>query len=93
MGEVMPILIAALVVLGLVVLIFARLQLNKKTVTKPMEQEDLVERIKMRLTCELAQTLSRQLAEASTTAQQNQRPVVVDIYEPKTDRLLRFEVE
>ncbi len=93
MSEIMPILIAGLVVLGLVVLFLARMQLNKKAVVKPMDQEDMVERIKMRLTGELAQTLSKQLAEAGETTCKERRMVVVDIYEPKTDRLLRFEVE
>ena len=93
MGEVMPILIAGLVVLGLIVLLLARMQLNKKAVVKPMDQEDMVERIKMRLTSELALSLSKQLAEAGATANNEHRAVVVDIYEPKTDRLLRFEVD
>ena len=93
MGEIMPILISGLVVLGLVVLFLARLHLNKKAVVKPMDQEDMVERIKMRLTQELAHTLSKLLAEAAETASKENRQVVVDVYEPKTDRLLRFEVE
>ena len=84
MGEIMPILIAGLVVLGLIVAFLARMQLNKKAVVKPMDQEDLVERIKMRLTGEIAQTLSRQLAEAGEKACLEHRMVVVDIYEPKT---------
>ena len=93
MSEIMPILIAGLVVLGLMVLFLARMQLNKKAVVKPMDQEDMVERIKMHLTSELALTLSRQLAEAAATCSSEHRTVVVDIYEPKTDRLLRFEVD
>ena len=93
MGEIMPILISGLVVLGLVVLFLARLHLNKKAVVKPMDQEDMVERIKMRLTSEIARTLSQQLADAVETSSREHRTVVVDIYEPKTDRLLRFEVE
>ena len=93
MGEVMPILIAGLVLMGLVVIFIAKMQLNKKAVVKPMDQEDMVERIKMRLTGETARTLSKQLAEAGETACREHQKVVVDFYEPKTDRLLRFEVE
>jgi hypothetical protein len=93
MSEIFPVLIVGLVLLAIVVAVMAKMQLNKKAVVKPMDQEDLVERIKMRLTADLARALARQLAEASDTALQAHQPVVVDIYEPKTDRLLRFEVE
>jgi hypothetical protein len=93
MGEVMPLLIGGFVILVILVLLVAKAQFNRKVVVKPLEQEDMVERVKIHLTGELAKRLAAKLVEANNTAFSEKRLAVVDIYEPGTDRLIRFEVE
>jgi hypothetical protein len=93
MGEVMPILVVGFVVLVVMVLIMAKAQFNRRAVVKPLEQEDMVERVKIRLTGEAAKVLAKKLVEANDMAFSEKRMVIADIYEPGTDRLIRFEVE
>lgn len=85
MGEVMPILVAGLIVLVVLVAVMAKTQLNRNAVVKPMDQEDMVERVKIRLTAEDIKTLSKKLALAADNNN------VVELYDA-TGRLFRFEV-
>ena len=93
MGEVMPAVIAGFAILVIVAIVMAKTQLNRKAVVKPLDQEDMVERVKIRLTGELARKLAEKLVSANDAAYSERKTVVVDIYEPGTDRLIRFEVE
>lgn len=93
MGEVMPIVVAGFVILIIIAVVMAKSQLNKKAVVKPLDQEDMVERIKIHLTGELAKTLAGKLVAANDEAYTEKKAVVVDIYESTTDRLIRFEVD
>ena len=93
MGEVMPLVIAGFIILVIIVAVIAKSQFNKKAVVKPLDQEDMVERVKIRLTGELAKNLAERLSAAGVTAHDHKTMVVVDVYEPGTDRLIRFEVE
>lgn len=93
MGEVMPVVIAGFVILVIIAIVMAKAQLNRKAVVRPLDQEDMVERVKIHLTGELAKKLAEKLVAANDTAFSEKKMVVVDIYEPGTDRLIRFEVE
>jgi Mg2+/citrate symporter len=93
MGEVMPVIIAGFVVLIIIAIVMAKSQLNKKAVVKPLDQEDMVERVKIHLTGELAKSLAAKLVAANEEAYREKRMVLVDIYEPGMDRLIRFEVD
>ena len=92
MGEVMPIVVAGFVVLVVLGLVMAKVQLNKRAVVRPLDQEDMVERVKIRLTGELAVKLAEKLTAANATVLEDGK-AIVDIYEPSTDRLIRFEVD
>ena len=93
MGEVWPLIVGGFVILTLIVITMMKYQLNRKSVVKDSDQEDMVERVKIRLTGILALKLANKLAEANIEAYTEGKTVIVDMYEPGTDRLIRFEVE
>lgn len=83
MGEVIPILVVGFVILFTMVIVIAKTQLNRKAVVKPMDQEDMVERLKIRLTAIQIKTLGDAVMN---------RTQFVDTYETGTDRMLQFHI-
>jgi hypothetical protein len=94
MGEVMPVVVAGFVILVIMVMMMAKVQFNKKVVHKPLEQEDMVERVKIHLTGFMAKSLAAKLVAANAEACASKGMVSVEIYEQVTNgRLIRFEVK
>jgi len=92
MGELMPFLICGFVVLLIVVGVIAK-NGSRKAVVKPIEQTDLVERVKIRLNHNDAFVLRTNLDHAlADIGNDNDKTFIVDHYEKETDRLIRFEI-
>ena len=91
MGEIIPFLILALAVLFIIGAILMKMTFNRKVVVKPMEQEDLVERVKIPLTSKEAKVLSARLDLASDVAC-GSKVLVATYLDGRTDRMVEFEV-
>ena len=91
MGEIMPYAILALVVLAALVFSVAKLS-SRKVVVKPPEEEDLVCRVKFKMSPHEAAEFAAKLSDAASKAA-SQGAVSVDQYEKGSDRLLRVEID
>ena len=93
MGEVMPVVVAGMVVLVLVAAVMAKTQLLRRAVVRPLDQEDMVQRVKVRLSAEQAEGLAGKLVKAAGEAREaGKKGSYVEVYEG-AGRLVRFEVE
>ena len=93
MGELVPILVVMAVVLVIVVSLYARKGLNLKQVVKPVEEMDMVERIKIPLNPVRTRALISKLAAAVEEAEKSKKPTSVIVDHPDTDdRIIRFIV-
>ena len=93
MGEIIPFMILALVVLAIIGAFLMRMAFNRKVVVKPVDQEDLVDRIKIQLKDTEVTDLVGKLNAASNNAVASGIPVLVTHYlDGGTDRMVQFEV-
>ena len=93
MGEIIPFLAMALFVLAVLGLFLLKGSFNKKVVVKPLEEEDLVERVKIPLKDTEAEELAGKLMAAAKNAVDSGIPILVTSYlEGRTDRMVQFEV-
>lgn len=94
MGELIPVLAVMAIVLVIVVSLYARKGLNLKQVVKPVEEMDMVERIKIPLNPVRTRTLMSKLTAALEEVENSKfkaKTVVVD--HPDTDdRIIRFVI-
>ena len=91
MGEVMPLLIVGFAILVIIVIVMAKAQANRKVVMKPIDQEDMVERIKIKLTGYKAICLAQNILRANDESAEGKEGIV-EIYDGN-GRLFRFEIE
>lgn len=92
MGELSPLLMVALAVLAIIMIVVGKTQLSRRGVVRPLDQEDRVTRVRMRLSGPDAKRLGNALLAAEREAYTTHRSAVVEQYEGYTERLLRFEV-
>ena len=92
MGEVMPFVVLVLAILVVTVAAIMKMGLNKRAVVRPLSEEDMVQRIKIRLDVTEAKLLSEELAAASEEAAKSKKTVTVDRYETATGRLMQVNV-
>lgn len=91
MRELIPIVIAILAILVVVSAIYLRRSLSLRQVVRPVEDMDMVERIKVSLSAEQVQKLVARLEGAVQEAEHARKPVNLDL--PDTnDRIIRFIV-
>ena len=93
MGELIPVLAVMAIVLVIVVSLYARKGLNLKQVVKPVEEMDMVERIKIPLNPIRTRTLMSKLTAALDEVEKSKKPTSVIVDHPDTDdRILRFDI-
>ena len=91
MREFIPVVIAILAILVVISAIYLRRSLNLHQVVKPVEDMDMVERIKIALTSTHVKKLAARLESAAEEAECSGKPVNLDL--PDTnDRIIRFIV-
>lgn len=91
MGEIIPYAVLALLILFVLVLSLAKIA-SRKVVVKPIEEEDMVCRVKIKITSEDAKELASKLSDAAVNSSNNSSSVMIEQYDKKSDRLLRFEI-
>lgn len=87
MGEIIPYAVLALLILAVLVFSLAKMA-SRKVVIKPIEEEDMVCRVKIKMSSEDAKLLAAKLSDAVMS----NSTVMVEQYEKESDRLLRFEI-
>jgi hypothetical protein len=91
MREFIPVVIAILAMLVVISAIYLRRSLSLRQVVKPVEDMDMVERIKVSLTTTHVKKLTMRLESAAEEAERSGKPVNLDL--PDTnDRIIRFIV-
>ena len=92
MGEIIPFVAVALLVLGILVAVILLLALAI-AVIKPLDQEDMVERVKIKIDGQQALDLVESLKSTNDISFKKDRPASYEFYEKRTGRLVRIEVE
>jgi hypothetical protein len=91
MGELFPIILVAAMVLIVVATLMAKASIHGKQVVRPLEQEEIVIRIKISLDSVRAQMLGQKLADAGCESWDKREIVDVD-FNDSDDRIIRFTI-
>jgi hypothetical protein len=91
MGEIMPFLVIALIVLGALVAVMAN-NTRRKAVVQPLEEQDLVKRVKIRLSRVDA---LRMVTSIQSILQRDPKkgPYIFEHYETDSGRLIHLEID
>ena len=92
MGEIIPIAIGITVVLVVIVLALIKVQYSRRVVVKPLDEEELVNRVRVKISAEQAHVLAQKLDAAAAGVESGGAEALVDYNDEPSNRIIRFNI-